>query len=48
MFRPIGIFDSGVGGVSVLRDAMALLPQVVDLADVESVTVGDCVIPVEL
>ena len=26
MFRPIGIFDSGVGGVSVLRDAMALLP----------------------
>ena len=25
MFRPIGIFDSGVGGVSVLRDAMGLL-----------------------
>ena len=25
-----------------------LLPQVVDLADVASVTVGDCVIPVEL
>ena len=26
MFRPIGIFDSGVGGVSVLRDALTLLP----------------------
>lgn len=26
MGRPIGIFDSGVGGVSVLREAMALLP----------------------
>ena len=28
MFRPIGIFDPGVGGVSGLRDAMALLPHV--------------------
>lgn len=26
MFRPIGIFDSGVGGISVLRDAVRLLP----------------------
>lgn len=26
MFRPIGIFDSGVGGISVLKDAVRLLP----------------------
>ena len=24
--RPIGIFDSGMGGVSLLRDARMLLP----------------------
>ena len=24
--RPIGIFDSGMGGVSLLRDALELLP----------------------
>ena len=23
---PIGVFDSGVGGISVLREAMAVLP----------------------
>ena len=25
--RPIGVFDSGVGGVSVLRDLVRLLPR---------------------
>ena len=25
--KPIGFFDSGVGGISVLKKAMALLPQ---------------------
>ena len=24
--RPVGIFDSGMGGVSLLRDALELLP----------------------
>ena len=27
MDRPIGVFDSGLGGISVLRDAVRLLPQ---------------------
>jgi len=27
MNRPIGVFDSGLGGISVLRDAVRLLPQ---------------------
>lgn len=26
MFRSIGVFDSGVGGISVLKDAMRLMP----------------------
>ena len=26
MQRPIGVFDSGVGGISVLRELVALMP----------------------
>ena len=28
MQRPIGVFDSGVGGISVLRELVALMPNV--------------------
>ena len=26
MHRPIGVFDSGVGGISVLKELVALMP----------------------